>query len=270
MPREGILNTQKWRYCIVIIVFVLLVFIPPTTGGTSMKILSETNQSKFLKIGHRGAMGYEPENTIRSFQKAIELGVDVIELDVRICKSGEVVVIHDDRVDGTTDGTGFVRDKTLEELKKLDAGKGEKIPLLTEALNAVQKSVMVDIDLKENGTAGPVAEIIRRYILERHWNYDLFIVSSFLSDELTVFTSLAPNVRISLLGNPSPGLLLLGQKLSATSLSAHHGTITEDFVREAHGKKMEVFVWTVNHEEDIARMKTLGVDGIISDFPNKL
>ncbi|MCX6735879.1 MAG: glycerophosphodiester phosphodiesterase family protein [Candidatus Parcubacteria bacterium] len=235
-----------------------------------MNVWSETIQSKFLKIGHRGAMGYEPENTIRSFRKAIDLGVDAVELDVRICESGEVVVIHDDRVDGTTDGMGFVRDKALEELKKLDAGKGEKIPLLTEVLDAVKKSAIIDIELKEVGTAGPVAEIIRQYILRRRWGYDLFIVSSFLPDELKDFKKLIPDIKVSLLGNSSRDLLLLGQKLLVSSLAVHYGAVTEDFIAEAHRKKMEVFVWTVNHENDIARMKSLGVDGIISDFPNKL
>ncbi|MCX6739522.1 MAG: glycerophosphodiester phosphodiesterase family protein [Candidatus Parcubacteria bacterium] len=262
--------TQKWHYCMAVIVFVALILISPTAGGSAMNVWSETTQSKFLKIGHRGAMGYEPENTIRSFQKAIDLGVDAVELDVRICKSGEVVVIHDDRVDGTTNGTGFVRDKTLEELKDLDTGKGEKIPLLTEVLDAVKKSVIVDIELKEAGTAGPVAKIIRQYVLKRRWNYYLFIVASFLPDELKTFKELIPDIKTSLLGNSSPDLLLLGQKLSVSSLAVHYGAITEDFIAESHRKKMEVFVWTVNHENDIARMKAYGVDGVISDFPNKL
>ncbi len=241
-----------------------------TSGGFSVKASIEIKQNKILKIGHRGAAGYEPENTIRSFQKAIELGVDMIELDVRICKSGEVVVIHHDRLDATTDGTGFVRDKTLEELKKFDAGKGEKIPTLTEALDSIGKRIIVDIEIKEEGMAQPIAEIIQRYVSEKQWGYNLFIVSSFLFDELDVFKTLMPSVEISVLGNSSHELIRGGQKLSASSLSVHHETITEDFIFETHTQDMKVFVWTVNHEDDIARMKELGVDGIFSDFPNKL
>ena len=83
---------------------------------------------KILKIGHRGAMGHEPENTLRSFKKALALNVDAIELDVYVCKTGELVVIHDDKIDRTTNGTGYTEDKTFTELRQLDAGKGELIP----------------------------------------------------------------------------------------------------------------------------------------------
>ena len=114
----------------------------------------------FLKIGHRGACGYEPENTLRSFKKALDLGVDTIELDVHKTKDEATVVIHDEKVDKTTNGTGFVADKSLEEIKKLDAGKGEKIPTLEEVLDLVNRKAQVNIELKGEGTARPVADII--------------------------------------------------------------------------------------------------------------
>ena len=89
-------------------------------------------------IGHRGAMGYEPENTLRSFQKALDLGVDMIEFDVHLCKSGELVVFHDEKVNRTTNGQGYIAQKSLEKLKELDAGQGEKIPTLEEVLDLVK------------------------------------------------------------------------------------------------------------------------------------
>ena len=98
-----------------------------------------------LKIGHRGARGYAPENTLKSFQKAIELGVDAVELDVQLCKSGELIVMHDDTVDRTTDGSGFVKKLKLKDLKKLDAGMGERIPTLEEVLDLVNRRVKVNI-----------------------------------------------------------------------------------------------------------------------------
>jgi len=102
----------------------------------------------FLKIGHRGAMGYEPENTLRSFKKALDLKVDMIELDVYVCKSDELIVIHDDKVDRTTNGQGYVVNKTFEELRTLDAGKNEKIPTLSEVLNLVNRKAKLNIELK--------------------------------------------------------------------------------------------------------------------------
>ena len=96
------------------------------------------------KIGHRGAMGYAPENTLKSFKKALELNVDAIELDVYICKSGELVVIHDDKVNRTTNGKGYVAEKTFKELRALDAGEKEKIPELKEVFDLVNKKVNIN------------------------------------------------------------------------------------------------------------------------------
>ncbi|MEM3426627.1 MAG: glycerophosphodiester phosphodiesterase family protein, partial [Thermoproteota archaeon] len=102
--------------------------------------------SSVLKIGHRGARFYEPENTLRSFRKALELGVDAVELDVRRTRDGELVVIHDAEVDRTTNGKGLVRELTLEEIRRLDAGKGEKIPTLEEALDFLDGRVKILIE----------------------------------------------------------------------------------------------------------------------------
>src|SRR3990167_11327492 len=129
-----------------------------------------------LKIGHRGACGYAPENTLKSFQRAIDLGVDMIELDVQLCKSGELVVIHDDTVNRTTDGSGFVKKIKLKNLKKLDAGEEERIPTLEEILNLVDRRVKVNIELKGPKTAKPVLKLIDEYIKTKGWNIDDFII----------------------------------------------------------------------------------------------
>ena len=102
-------------------------------------------------IGHRGARGLEPENTIRSFQKALELGVDYIECDVHLTKDGHIVLIHDHTLDRTTNETGDVNDYTFEEIRKLDAGKGKKIPTLQELLDLVRGKVKIHIELKDTG-----------------------------------------------------------------------------------------------------------------------
>ncbi len=116
------------------------------------------------KIGHRGAMGYAPENTLKSFKKALELNINCVELDVHACKSGELAVIHDDEVDRTTNGKGYIAEKDLNEVKILDAGEGEKIPLLSEVLDLIDKRIKINIELKAEGTAKPVYEMIEDYM----------------------------------------------------------------------------------------------------------
>ena len=101
-----------------------------------------------VKVGHRGAAGHEPENTLRSFRKALDLGADMVELDVHLCGTGELVVIHDETVDRTTDGSGSVRDMPFHELRGLDAGKGERIPTLREVLDLLEGRAGVNIELK--------------------------------------------------------------------------------------------------------------------------
>ncbi|MFT6331076.1 MAG: glycerophosphoryl diester phosphodiesterase, partial [Bermanella sp.] len=151
---------------------------------------------KILKIGHRGAMGHEPENTLRSFKKALALNVDAIELDVYVCKTGELVVIHDDKVDRTTNGIGYTEDKTFVELRQLDAGKGELIPTLEEVLDLVDRSVIVNIELKGRSTAIATYQVIDKYIKEKGWSELDFMVSSFDHHELNKFKHLYPQIPI--------------------------------------------------------------------------
>ena len=132
-----------------------------------------------LKIGHRGAPGYEPENTLRSFEKAISMGVDMVELDVHKCKSGELVVIHDKKVNRTTNKKGFVKNKNLQQLKTLDAGKKEKIPTLKEVLDFINKRVKINIELKGPKTTEAVLKLIEEYINKKKSKYSQFIISSF-------------------------------------------------------------------------------------------
>jgi len=129
----------------------------------------------FLKIGHRGAKGLEPENTLRSFSKAIDFKVDMIELDVRLTKDKKVVVIHGDKLDRTTNGRGRVKEKDLEEIKKLSAGKGERIPTLEETLDLIDKRVKVNIELKGKKIAESVSKIIDKYVKNKKWSPGLFL-----------------------------------------------------------------------------------------------
>jgi glycerophosphoryl diester phosphodiesterase len=224
-----------------------------------------------LKIGHRGACGYEPENTLRSFEKALQLGVDMIELDVRICKSGDLVVIHDDKLERTTNGEGRVSEKWLYDLRKLDAGKGEKIPLLEEVLDLISGKAKVNIELKEENIANYVFEIIEKYIKGDKWSQDDFLISSFHLPALQEFDNLNPDIKTGLLTFFLPkNLKKIVRKVNIHSVNPSATLINKNFIGDMKKKNTKVFVWTVNNPEDIQKMKLAGVDGIISDYPDRI
>ena len=226
---------------------------------------------KILKIGHRGAMGHEPENTIRSFKKAIELNVDAIELDVYVCKTGELVVIHDDKVDRTTNGVGYTQDKTFAQLRQLDAGKGELIPTLEEVLDFVDKRVMVNIELKGRNTALATYQVIDKYIKKHAWSALDFMVSSFDHHELNKFKHLYPQIPIGVLLEGVPlSYADCAVELNAQSINLSLDFINQDFVDDAHQKGLQVYVYTVNDYDDIAKVKELNIDGIFCNFPERL
>ena len=234
-------------------------------------MFSESQKRMILKIGHRGAVGYEPENTLLSFKKALELNVNMIELDVHVCKTGEVVVIHDDKVDRTTDGKGYVAKKTFQKIRTLDAGKGQKIPTLQEVLDMVNRKAKINIELKGKGTAKPVFGIIEKYVKEKAWLYDDFLISSFNRHELQKFYQLNPKVRLGILiGRTAVGFERIAKKIHAYSVNAKMELVNKNFVDDARKKGLRVFVWTVNDFKDMERMKLLEVDGICSDFPDRL
>ena len=222
-------------------------------------------------IGHRGASGYKPENTLSSFRQAIKLGVDMIEFDVYTVKSGEVMVLHDDKLDRTTNGTGSIESKTFTEIRKLDAGGGEKVPLLTEVLDTINKKVPINIELKGTGTAGPVAAIIQHYVTKKGWPRKLFLVSSFDHSELKAFTTLLPTIPTGALFGYLPFRFWPKIKdTGVTSANISAKAITRRAVNAVHAHGLEVYVYTVNSKRQADRMARLGVDGIFSNFPDKV
>lgn len=224
-----------------------------------------------IKIGHRGAMGYAPENTISSFDLALEMGSTVIELDVTACASGEVVVIHDDRVDRTTGGEGYVHDLTLEELKKLDAGDGQRIPALTEAMDHLAGKCQLNIELKNSQVVEKVSTLIDSAVNEGKWKKKDLLISSFDHRALQHFQNLQPDIRIGILIGIIPlDLKAIMGNLNAWSLNPCLDFISEKLISEAHSLGMKVLVWTVNHLEDINRMRKAGVDGIFTNYPDRL
>ncbi|MBA6251726.1 glycerophosphodiester phosphodiesterase [Colwellia sp. MB3u-55] len=216
-------------------------------------------------------MGHEPENTLRSFKKALALNVDAIELDVYVCKTGELIVIHDDKVDRTTNGIGYTEDKTFVELRQLDAGKGELIPTLEEVLDLVDKSVIVNIELKGRSTAIATYQVIDKYIKEKGWSELDFMVSSFDHHELNKFKHLYPQIPIGVLLEGVPlSYADCAVELNAQSINLSLDFINQDFVDDAHQKGLQVYVYTVNDYDDIAKVKKLNIDGIFCNFPERL
>lgn len=223
---------------------------------------------KFLCIGHRGARGLEPENTLRSVRKALELGADGIEVDVYFA-DGNLVVIHDETLERTTNGTGRVEEKPFDYLRSLDAGCGEKIPTLREVFDAVDRSAFVNVELKGTGTAEPVAELIAEYVNGHGWSGEDFLVSSF---DLTELRKLAGRgIRLGVLFTKPPADF----PAIAKSLGAHSIHLASQFagrrmVGKAHACGLAVFVYTVNSAAAIVKMRELGADGVFTDYPDRM
>jgi glycerophosphoryl diester phosphodiesterase len=224
---------------------------------------------ELLCIGHRGAMGHAPENTLLSIHKALELGTPCIEMDVYNV-DGHLVVFHDSRLERTTNGTGYLMDQQFENLRTLDAGKGERIPTLKEAFEAIQLKAGVNIELKGPGTAGPVVAFIGE-MRKTGWNDDLLLVSSFNHRELSLVRGLDPEIKVGamMVGLPVDDAVF-GESLGAYSVHLSLEFIDPGFVKDAHARGFRVFVFTVDHPEDIQKMRELGVDGVFTNYPERV
>ena len=232
----------------------------------------------FIKIAHRGSSGSYPENTRLAFEKAIEAGADMIEMDCRLSKDGHVVVIHDDRLDRTARAKGFVKGKTLRQLKKLDVGawlkksfKGERIQTLEEILEIVSGKVEINLEIK-SVLRGPLGIELKVLFIVSHFDYlERAIFSSFDYQSLRRLRELAPDVRIGVLygagikDNPFQA----AREMNAYSLHIQREFATPHFLEEARELGLKSFVWTVNEVKEMEKFISLGVDGIISDFPEK-
>lgn len=223
-----------------------------------------------LVIGHRGAMGHETENTLASVQKAMELGVDMIEIDVFRIKSGEIMVFHDENVERLTNGPGRIEEYNIFDLNRLILDGGHKIPMLQDVLKVIDNKVALNIELKGANTADRVNFIMQYYIKDKNWSPQNFIISSFRWDELEEMRRLNPDVRIAVLTEENPlEAIPIAQKLKAEAINPYYENLDEAAVQAIKEAGFKIYTWTVNEGEDIARMKTLGVDGIITNFPER-
>lgn len=216
----------------------------------------------FLTIGHRGLMGVEPENTLRSFVRAEQEGLDVIELDLHLSSDGALVVMHDPTVDRTTDGTGPISEQSLDQLRKLDAGRGEQIPVFEEVVDATTAPLQAEI--KDVAAARALAEVItRRDLTER------VTVISFHDDAVSEISRLLPGIRTGLVASR------YGENVvdRATAVDAHFAVLnlrrlTLSIVDRLHEADILVAAWVVNTPRDLLLARTLGVDAATTDVPD--
>ncbi|MBW1297489.1 glycerophosphodiester phosphodiesterase [Aquimarina litoralis] len=223
-----------------------------------------------MKIfGHRGAAGLVAENTLESIEEALSHKVDGIEIDVHRCKSGELVVIHDETLQRTTNGFGKVSEFTLQQLNTYRTKEGFQIPTLDQVLNLVDTKCDLNIELKGIGTAIPVIELLESKIKNSEWNYDHFILSSFDHSQLFQVKLATNKFKLGVLTEKNiASVLKVAESLGAYAIHPPVRSLEKKEVIAAKDKGYEVNVWTVNDPVDIKSSKKLKIDTIITDFPN--
>ncbi len=200
-------------------------------------------------------------------RKALALGVDGIEIDVHWVH-GELLVIHDDRLNRTTNGAGLLRHHSLAQLRALDAGKGERIPLLREVLDAVDRRVLLNIELKGRRTAQPVLALLREYTAHRGWVPHDFLISSFRRSELRQLRGSGFPIGILYAGSARL-FRRFARELGAATINVPLHRATPGLVSRVHADGRKLLVYTVNEIADMDRMQHLGADGIFTDFPDR-
>jgi len=232
-----------------------------------------------LNIAHRGASGHAPENTMAAFERCIELGATAIETDVQMTSDGSLVLIHDESLARTAGSPKLVKDVTLEELQRLDAGswfdpafRGERVPTLRELLELVKPySLLLNLELKNGvvpypGLEEAVVEEVRRFGMS-----DRVILSSFNHYSLVKCKRLAPEVRTGILymeGLYEPWDY--ASRIGAEALHAYHYAVLPEWVAQAAERGIAYHPFTVNEPAEMRRLLAAGVSGIITDYPDRL
>jgi len=223
------------------------------------------------KIGHRGAKAWIDENTLESIAKAIELGADAVEIDVHMCKSGELIVIHDETLKRTTNGRGKINKLTYEQISKFNTTNGFTIPTLKEVLEFCESKCSIHIELKGKGTAKKTAKLVTLLIKKESWNYNQISISSFKNSRLKKIQKIDSKIHLGLIANRNlKRKLQLCVQNNYFGFYAFHEKLRKPIVTLAKKKNLKIYCWTVNKRINIIKMQTLNVDGIISDYPEKL
>lgn len=236
--------------------------------------------SDFMVIGHRGAKGYAPENTVPSFEKGIECRANMVEFDVRLTRDGQIVIMHDAMVDRTTNGTGFVSQLTLKEIKKLNAGtwfspkfKGSKVPTLEEAIASIKGRAKFDIEIKKDPHSNEaIEEKLVDEILKNNILNDTVVISFDLSS-LKRIKEIEPHLKVGFLVSQDYGferglreILAIGGE----EIHPEYFRLTVYSVSKAHRNGVQVRTWNPNDKNEMSKLIKMGVDGIGTDFPDIL
>ncbi|KOR24315.1 glycerophosphodiester phosphodiesterase [Clostridium sp. FAM 1755] len=229
-------------------------------------------------LAHRGASAYAPENTMVAFKKAIDMNADGIELDVHLSKDGHIVIIHDEKVDRTTNGKGEVKDFTLDELKKLDAGfwfsdkyEGERIPTLEELLKLINNTnIYLNIEIKAGYRIYPNIEEKVIDMIEKYKILDRVIISSFDHYSLVRVKEINLNIKTGMLYEAAlyePWDYARSIKVEA--LHPNYITLTKEFIDKANINNLQINPYTVNDENDMERLIKSKVTSVITNYPDK-
>lgn len=227
--------------------------------------------NQFLAIGHRGAKGYVMENTITSIEYALNLGVNAIEIDVYRCASGEIIVFHDDTLERLSTRINRIEDLTLPEIQMILLHGGYSIPTLEEVIVFVDNRVVINIELKGEGTALGTFKSISKYIQNGILEKRNIIISSFHDRELRIYRSLDNEMRIGVLAKEDiEDDITLAKELKAYSIHPYFERLSQTLIDRMHQLNLKVIPFTINDEDLIKRYVSYGVDGIFCDYPDRL
>lgn len=229
-----------------------------------------SQEDKVLRIGHRGAAGHMAENTKESVLKALDLKVDAIEIDVYKVKDGAIMVHHDDTLERTTNGKGNIEDYTKAELQRLLVGGKYKMPTLEDIILAIDKKAILNIELKGSHTAEETYKIIQQF-KQKGWLNENFIISSFKWNELEKIAALDSTLKIAVLTSENPeDAIEFAHKIKAFSINPDFKMLNESNVEKIKKANLKIYPYTANNPKDIEELKKLKVDGIFSDYPERI
>ena len=238
-----------------------------------LSVGSCASNKDIIVVGHRGAMGHALENTIESVKKAIQLNVDGIEIDVFKSKTGELVVYHDPFLSRLSNSNAFIEQISLDSIKKVELKGGLSIPTLKEVIDIIPEKIFLNIELKGSNTAFKTNKVIIEYLKEFNLPPSKFIISSFRWDELKKFRDLNKDIPIAILVDSLykiDNAIKLAKKINAIALNPNNKFITKKIVNKIQSNNIKVFPYTINSPKNIKRMKLMGVDAIITDYPERI
>ena len=218
-------------------------------------------------------MGHALENTIESVKKAIQLNVDGIEIDVFKSKTGELVVYHDPFLSRLSNSNAFIEQISLDSIKKVELKGGLSIPTLKEVIDIIPEKIFLNIELKGSNTAFKTNKVIIEYLKEFNLQPSKFIISSFRWDELKKFRDLNKDIPIAILVDSLykiDNAIKLAKEINAIALNPNNKFITKKIVNKIQSNNIKVFPYTINSPKNIKRMKLMGVDAIITDYPERI